>query len=496
MGVLDNIFLGFQVVLTPANIMYCFIGVLMGTLVGVLPGIGPITAIALLLPVSFKIPATGGMILLAGVYYGAMYGGSTTSILVNIPGETASVVTCLDGYQMALQGRAGPALGIAAIGSFIAGTLSLVGLMLVATPLAKVALSFGPPEFFALMCTGLIIISYLAQGSILKALMMALVGLLLGNVGLDMITSLPRFTFGINELTGGIEIVSLVMGLFGISEMLINIEQSVKTEIVKTPLTHLWPSSKDWALSKWPILRGSCVGFCIGILPGPGHVISSFVSYAIEKKLSKTPERFGKGAIEGVAGPESANNAAAGAALIPLLSLGIPPNLSMAMLFSVLVAHGIQPGPFLLKNNADLFWGLVASMYLGNFLLVLLNLPLIAIWVQVLKVPSRILFPFIILFCLIGAYSTHGSTFDLYLLIVAGGAGYLIRKYGYECAPLVLAFVLGPMLEEALRQSLLISGGNFMIFFTRPISGTVLGIAFLLLLSNFFPYLKRRRVKS
>ena len=493
MGLFDNIVFGFQVTFEPTNLLFCAIGVLVGTLVGVLPGIGPVGAMALLLPATFKATPTASIIMLAGIYYGAMYGGSTTSILVNIPGEAASVITCLDGYQMARQGRAGPALGIAAWGSFIAGTMSIIGLMLVAHPLAKAALRFGPPEYFALMCVGLIILTYLAQGSILKALMMALVGILIGNVGLDMITGLPRFTFGIDDLIDGVGIIPVVMGLFGISEVLTNIEQTLHIEILQTRIKNLWPSLKDWAEAKWAILRGSLIGFLLGILPGGGAILSSFVSYAVEKKVSRYPEKFGKGAIEGVAGPESANNAAAGGALIPLLSLGIPPNVVMAMLFSALIIHGIQPGPLLIRNNPDLFWGLVASMYLGNGLLLLLNLPLIGIWVQVLKIPYKILFPLILLFCLIGAYSVNNSIFDLYLMIFFGAAGYLMRKFGYECAPLILAFILGPMLEQNLRQSLLISKGSFMIFFTRPISGVALGFAFLLLLSNILPYIKKRR---
>lgn len=493
MGIFDNIQLGFQIVFDPSNLLFCLLGVLVGTLVGVLPGIGPVGAMALLLPATFKISPTSSIIMLAGIYYGAMYGGSTTSILINIPGEAASVVTCMDGYQMARQGRAGPALGIAAWGSFIAGTLSVIGLMLIATPLARIALKFGPPEYFALMCTGLIILTYLVQGSMLKALMMALVGIIVGSVGLDMIVGLPRFTFGIDELTDGIGIIPLVMGLFGISEVLINLEQSLKRDLIQTKISHIWPSLKDWAEAKWAIVRGSIIGFFLGILPGGGAILSSFVSYAVEKKVSRDPKKFGKGAIEGVAAPESANNAAAGGALIPLLSLGIPPNVVMAMLYSALIIHGIQPGPLMLKNNPELFWGLVASMYLGNGLLLLLNLPLIGVWVQVLKVPYRILFPLILLFCLIGAYSVNNSTFDLYVMILFGGVGYLMRKFRYEAAPLILAYVMGPMLEQALRQSLLISGGSFLIFISRPISAVTFGVAFLLLLSNLLPYFKKRR---
>ena len=496
MGFFDSILFGFQVVLEPTNLLFCFIGVLVGTLVGVLPGIGPVGAIALLLPATFKSTPTASVIMLAGIFYGAMYGGSTTSILVNIPGETASVVTCLDGYQMARQGRAGPALGISAWSSFIAGTLSVIGLMLVSVPLANVALRFGPPEYFALMCAGLVIVTFLAQGSMLKAVMMALVGLLIGSVGMDLIASVPKFTFGIDELRDGVNIVPVAMGIFGISEVLDNLEQSIESRgIFQTRLGHLWPSLRDWAESKWPILRGTVIGFLLGVLPGGTAFLASFVSYAVEKKLSKHPEKFGKGAIEGVAGPESANNAATGGSLIPLLSLGIPPNAVMALLFSSFLIHGIQPGPLLLKSHPEIFWGLVASMYLGNVLLVILNLPLIGIWVQVLKIPYRILFPLILLFCMIGAYSVNSSTLDLFIMLLFGALGYLMRKFGYEGAPLILAFVLGPIMEQALRQSLLISKGDFMIFITRPISVVTLGVACLLLLSTVLPYVKKRRLE-
>ncbi|HVP79681.1 MAG TPA: tripartite tricarboxylate transporter permease [Thermodesulfobacteriota bacterium] len=493
METFNNLYLGFHVALMPVNLFFCFIGVVIGTLVGVLPGIGPVGAMALLLPATFGVSLDSSLIMLAGIYYGAMYGGSTTSILVNIPGEAASVITCIDGYQMARQGRAGPALGISAIGSFIGGTLSVIGLMFIAKPLANAALRFGPPEYFALMCTGLIILTYLTQGSMIRALMMALVGILLGSIGLDIIMGLPRFTFGINELTDGVGIIPLVMGLFGIAEVFSNIEAVIKREVFKAEIKNIWPSLKDYAQSKWAILRGSVLGFFLGILPGGGAILASFLSYGIEKKLAKEPERFGKGAIEGVAGPETANNAAAGGSMIPLLSLGIPPNVVMAMLFSAFIIHGVTPGPMFMNTSPGIFWGLVVSMYMGNVMLVLLNLPLIGIWVQVLKIPYRILMPLILLFCLIGAYSVTNSTFDVALMIFFGGVGYLMRKFGYEGAPLVLAFVMGPLLEQNLRQSLLISGGSFAIFITRPISGVTLGIAFLLLLSNIFPYIKRRR---
>jgi putative tricarboxylic transport membrane protein len=496
MGFVESILLGFRVTLEPNNLLFCFIGVLIGTLVGVLPGIGPVGAIALLLPATFKSTPASSLIMLAGVYYGAMYGGSTTSILVNIPGESASVVTCIDGYQMACQGRAGPALAMAAWSSFIAGTLSVVGLMVISKPLALAALSFGSPEYFSLMCAGLVVVTWLVQGSMIKAVMMALVGLFLGSVGLDIVTGQPKFTFGVNELTDGIGIAPLAMGLFGISEVLLNLQETIENrEIFKKGIVQIWPSLKDWAAAKWAILRGIFIGFFLGLLPGGGALLSSFVSYAVEKKVAKNPERFGKGAIEGVAGPEAANNAATGGALIPLLSLGIPPTPTMAILFSIFIIHGIQPGPLFIKGHPDIFWGLVASMYLGNVFLLVLNLPLVGLWVKILKIPYRILFPLILLFCLIGAYSINNTTFDLFTMILFGVVGFLMKKFDYEGAPLVLAFVLGPIMEQALRQSLLISKGSFMVFVTRPISAITLGIAFLLLLFTAFPYVKKRRTE-
>ncbi|HEX2964192.1 MAG TPA: tripartite tricarboxylate transporter permease [Syntrophorhabdaceae bacterium] len=495
MDILHNLFLGFQVALIPMNLLFCLVGVIIGTLVGVLPGIGPVGAMALLLPATFAVPLSSSLIMLAGIYYGAMYGGSTTSILVNIPGEAASVITCIDGYQMARQGRAGPALGISAIGSFIGGTISIIGLMIVAVPLAKAALKFGPPEYFALMCAGLIFLTYLTQGSIVKSLMMALVGILLGSVGLDMVLGVPRFTFDVNELTDGVGIIPVVMGLFGVAEVFTNLESIVLRDVLQTEIKNIWPSMKDYARTKWTIIRGSIIGFLLGILPGGGAILASFLSYAIEKKTSRNPESFGKGAIEGVAGPETANNAAAGGSLIPLLTLGIPPNVVMAMLFSAMIIHGVQPGPLLMKSSPDVFWGLVASMYIGNALLVLLNLPLIGVWVKLLKIPYRILLPLILLFCLIGAYSLNNSTFEVMVMIFFGGVGYLMRKFHYESAPLVLAFVMGPILEQNLRQSLLMSHGSFTIFVDRPISAVTLAIAFLLLLSNVLPFAKKKRGK-
>jgi len=474
--------IGFSVALQPVNLFYCFMGVFIGTLVGVLPGIGPVGAMSLLLPITFNSTPEGAIIMLAGIYYGAMYGGSTTSILVNIPGEAASVVTCLDGYEMAKQGRAGPALGIAAFGSFIAGTLSIVGLMLLAPPLARFALRFGPPEYFTLMVLGVTILIYLAHGSMPKALIMAAFGIALGLIGLDSISALPRFAFNRPELLDGIGLVPVVMGLFGISEVLLNVEQVIRREIVKTEFRKLLPTVRDWQNCAGPIARGSLMGFFLGILPGGGGVISSFISYALEKRVSRSPERFGKGAIEGVAGPESANNAATGGAFIPLLTLGIPSNVVIAMLLGALMIHGVTPGPLLMKQNPQVFWGVIVSMYVGNFMLLILNLPLIGIWVKILKIPYKILFPLILLFCLIGVYSVNNAVFDIYIMLIFGILGYLMRKFGYEGAPMVLAFVLGPMMEQNLRKSLILSQGDFSIFFTRPLAAISLIISIVLLI--------------
>ena len=493
MEILNNIFYGFSVAFIPANILYCFIGVFIGTLIGVLPGIGPVGAMSILLPVTVQIPPISSIIMLAGIYYGSMYGGSTTSILVNIPGEAASVVTCLDGYQMAKQGRAGPALGIAAFGSFIAGTLSVVGLAFLAPPLGEWALKFGPPEYFSVMVLGMTMLIYLASGSIPKAMMMALVGVLVASVGMDATSATQRFTLGILELNDGIGLIPLAMGLFGISEVLINVEQGLKRELAKEKIKGLLPTRQDWKDSTAPIARGSLLGFLFGILPGGGGVTSSFISYAVEKRVSRHPEKFGKGAIEGVAGPESANNAATGGGFVPLLTLGIPSNPAMAMLLGALLIHGMQPGPLLMQKQPDLFWGVVTSMYVGNGMLLLLNLPMIGIWVQVLKIPYQILFPLILLFCLIGAYSINNSVADVLIMIFFGIVGYLMRKFEYEGAPLILAYVLGPMLEISLRQSLTISSGSFAIFFTRPIAAGGMLLAILLILSPLLPRLRKKR---
>jgi putative tricarboxylic transport membrane protein len=481
---------GFQVALQPINLLYCFVGVLIGTLVGVLPGLGPAAAIALLLPSTFAASPVSAIIMLAGIYYGAMYGGSTTSILVNIPGEAASVVTCLDGHAMARQGRAGAALGISAFGSFIAGTFSVVALTFLAPLLARVSLSFGPPEYFALMMLGLTLLTYFASGSMVKALIMAAAGLLCGTVGQDTISGRLRFTFGIRTLEDGLGLVPVIMGLFGVSEVLLNLERAAeRTQIFAAPMRGLLPTREDWRRSTVPIARGSLLGFFLGVLPGAGAIIASFVAYAVEKRASRSPERFGKGAIEGVAGPEAANNAAAGGAFIPLLTLGIPANAVMAVLLGALMIHGLQPGPLLVKQAPDVFWGFITSMYIGNAMLLVLNLPLIPMWAGLLRVPYEVLFPFILLFCLIGAYSVANNVGDGIVMWVFGIVGYLMKKFDYEGAPFILAMVIGPMMEEALRQSLILSAGRFAIFVSRPISAAFIGTAAALFL---LPLLTRR----
>jgi putative tricarboxylic transport membrane protein len=495
MDLFNHILLGINTLFTPMNLLFCFIGVVMGTLVGVLPGLGPTAAIALLLPNTFHVSPVTAIIMLAGIYYGAMYGGSTTSILVNIPGEAASVITCLDGNQMALKGRAGPALGIAAFGSFIAGTISIIGLMLVAPPMAKFALAFGPPEYFSLMLLGIVILIYLASGSMLKALMMAVFGLLIGTIGMDAISGTQRLTFGLLELCDGVGLIPAIMGLFGVAEVIVNVEQAIKTEVITTKVKNLLPNLKDWKDSVWPIIRGSFLGFFIGVLPGPAPVISSFSSYAIEKKLSKHPEKFGTGVIEGVAGPEAANNSATGGAFIPLFTLGIPSNSVIAILLGAFMIHGIQPGPMLISKYPDLFWGTVMSMYLGNAMLLVLNLPLIGLWVKVLKVPYPILFPLILLFCLVGVFSLNFSQVEVALMIGFGIFGYLSRKFQLEMAPLILALVIGPMMENNLRLSLIIAQGNPFVFIQRPISAAFIIITLILFISPLVPWIGQRRRK-
>jgi len=485
--------LGFQVALEPANLLFCFCGVLIGTLVGVLPGLGPVAAMSLLFGATLHVPPVSGMIMLAGIYYGAQYGGSTTSILLNIPGEAASVVTCIDGYQMARQGRAGPALGMSACGSFIGGTVSVIGLMLVAPPLANFGLKFGFAENFALMCLGLVMVSFLARGSMLKALMMAALGLFLGTIGTDIMVGKPKFTFGLKVLVDGVGLIPVVMGLFGITEIILNVEEGLGREIFKTRISNLLPNWKDWKDSIGPVLRGTVMGFFLGILPGGGALVSSFTSYAVEKKLSKHPEKFGTGAIEGVAGPETANNSGATGAFVPLLTLGIPSNAVMALLLGLLLTQGVQVGPLLLKNHSDIFWGVIISMYIGNVILLVLNLPLIGLWVKILKVPYPILCPLILLFCIIGSYSLNNNPDDVLVMIAFGIIGYFMKKLEFEGAPLILALVLSPMMENALRQSLLTSQGSFLVFVTRPISATLLAVTFVLLIYPLFPWLRFRK---
>jgi len=483
MDILGNLAAGFAVALTPTNLMYCFLGSLIGTAIGVLPGLGPPATIALLLPVTYGMPPASAVILLAGIFYGAMYGGSTTSILLNIPGEAASVVTCLDGYQMARQGRAGTALAISAVGSFVAGTVGIIGLMLLAPPLAAFALKFGAPENAALLLLGLMMVGYLGGGSMLKGLMMAAFGLLLGTVGLDPIVGAPRFTYGIFKLSEGFEFVLVAMGLFGIGEVLVNVEQAIKPEILKTKIRGLLGTGRDWRLAAPPMARGSLLGFLIGVLPGGGATISSFLSYALEKRLSRHPERFGQGAVEGVAAPEAANNAAATTSFIPLLTLGIPGNASIALIFAALLIHGIRPGPLLIQQRPEVFWGLIASMYVGNLMLIVLNLPLIHLWVRLLQVPYRFLAPLIVVFVLVGAYSINNNPTDVGLTVIFGLLGWLMRKFDFEPAPLVLAMILGPQLEASLRRSLIFSRGDFLVFVERPIAATLLALAVVLLLT-------------
>jgi len=480
--ILPSVLYGFSVSLHPQNLAACFVGVFIGTLIGVLPGIGPVATMSILFPVTYAMSPTASIIMMAGIYYGAMYGGSTTSILANIPGEAASVVTCLDGYQMARQGLAGPALGIAAFGSFIGGTASVLGIMLLGPPLASVALRFGPPEIFGLLVLGFTMVTYLAGASKLKAVAMALLGLFLGTVGLDPLTATPRFTYGSITLMDGLGLVPIIMGLFGITEVLLNVERGVRQEVFKAQIKGLLPTRQQWKESAAPIARGSFLGFFLGILPGIGAIIPTFLSYALEKRISRHPERFGAGAIEGVAAPESANNAATGGSMIPLLTLGIPPNVVMAVLLGAFLVHGIQPGPLLIKEHPEIFWGVITSMYVGNVMLLVLNLPLIGLWVQLLKIPYGVLFPLILLFCIIGVYTVSTNVWDVIVMLAFGGLGYLMKKFEYEPMPLVLAFVLGRLAEESIRQSLLLSRGSVTIFLVHPIAAGFLGAALLVVL--------------
>ena len=470
---LQHLASGFTIATTFYNLFYCLIGAIVGTLIGVLPGIGPIAGIALLIPATFGLHPTSAIIMLAGIYYGAMYGGSTTSILLNVPGETASVITCIDGYQMAQKGRAGPALAICAIGSFIAGTIGLFGLVFLAPPLAEAALAFGPPEYFSLMVFGFIVLSNVTGTSLIKSLMMAVVGLIIGTIGLDPVTGDARFTFGSISLLGGIEFVAVAIGLFGIAEVLTNVEKPLdllEQRVIVPRLRELYPSLQDLKKSIPAILRGTGIGFGVGLVPGPAPVIATYSSYMIERKISKHPEEFGKGAIEGVAGPESANNSACQAAFIPLFVLGIPFAPPTAILLGALLIHGVTPGPLLIGQHPELFWGVIASMYIGNFILLILNLPFVPLFANILRIPKKILLPLIVLFCITGMYTVNNSVFDIGIMLLFGALGFLMRKWAYEGAPLLLALVLGPKLEVAFRQSLMISHGDFGVFINRPIS--------------------------
>jgi TctA family transporter len=493
MGIFNNILLGFGVALTPINLLYCLFGATIGTLIGVLPGIGPLATIAMLLPFTFKQPPVTALIMLAGIYYGAQYGGSTTSILVNIPGESSSVVTCLDGYAMARQGRAGPALAIAALSSFFAGCTSTVVIAILAPPLAELALRFGPTEYFSLMVLGLVGATLLAHGSLLKAITMILLGLLLGIVGTDVTSGTRRFTFGIPDMADGIDFVVVAMGLFGFAEIIASLERKEKHEILTTKVRGLMPTRTDLKASWKAVLRGTGLGCVLGVLPGGGALLSSFASYALEKKVASDPSRFGKGAIEGVAGPESANNAGAQTSFIPMLTLGIPTNAVMALMLGAMMIHGIAPGPMVMTARPDLFWGLIASMWIGNLMLVVLNLPLIGIWVRLLTVPYRLLYPTILVFCCIGVYSLSNSSFDVAMAAGFGLLGYIFTKLDCEPAPLVLGFVLGPMMEEYLRRAMTLSRGDPTVFFTRPISLAMLLVAGILLLTIIAPAVRRKR---
>jgi len=495
-GLIDNLSHGFSVAVTFQNLGLCFIGVVVGTLVGILPGVGPIATIAMLLPLTFNFDPTGALIMLAGIYYGAQYGGSTTAILINIPGEATSVVTVLDGHQMARQGRAGVALGTAALVSFFAGTVSTIVVAALGVPLTKLALLFGPAEYFALMVMGLSFAIVLAQGSLLKATAMILLGVLLSAVGTDLETGEERLTFGFTELADGIDFVVLAMGFFGFAEILRNLENPEARDVVKAKIGRLLPNREDVKASIMPMLRGTGLGAILGILPGNGAVLGPFASYTTEKKLAKDPSRFGKGAIEGIAGPEAANNAGAQTAFIPLLTLGIPPNAVMALMVGAMTIHGIIPGPQVMTKSPDLFWGMIASMWIGNAFLLVINLPLIGLWVKLLNVPYRLMFSAILLFCCIGIYSINNDPTDVLLTAVFGFVGYAFIKIGFEPAPLLLGFVLGRLMEEKLRQALILSRGDFMTFVNNPVSAVLLFISVAIVVLAVLPAVRKKKEEA
>ncbi|WP_201835454.1 tripartite tricarboxylate transporter permease [Microvirga zambiensis] len=493
MDLFSNLIEGFSVALIPTNLLLGFIGAVLGTAVGVLPGLGPSATIALLLPLTYKLDPVGAIIMLAGIYYGAMFGGSTTSILLNIPGENSSVVTCIDGYQMARKGRAGAALGMCAIGSFIGGLISVLILILIAPALSDLALSFGPPEYTAMLLLGLFMVVYLSSESVLKGLMAMSIGCLLGMVGRDVTYGLDRFTFGSDYLLSGLNFVPVAMGLYGISEVMLNMEKQETREVFKTDLKGLWPTRADWKASWAPILRGGALGSLLGVLPGGGTVMATFGSYTIEKRLSKTPERFGNGAIEGVAAPETANNASATTAFVPLLTLGIPTHTAHALIFMAMMIHGIRPGPLLMTEHPEMFWGVIASMVTGNLMLLLLNLPLVGMWAKMLTVPYKYLVLVIITVCVMGAYSVNLSAYDITTMALFGVVGYGLRKFGFPISPIVLSMVLVPNLEASFQQSMVLGMGDLRIFFSRPISGTLMALIVLILLFPIVSWLWNRR---
>ena len=496
MELFANLGLGFQTAITPWNLLYCLIGVFVGTLIGVLPGLGPTATIAMLMPASFVLPPVSSLIMLAGIYYGAQYGGSTTSILVNLPGEASSIVTTIDGYQMALQGRAGPALATAAIGSFFAGCVATLVIALFAPPLANAALKFGPAEYFSLMILGLIASVVLARGSLLKAIGMIVLGLILGLIGTDVNSGAHRYTFGIRELMDGVGFVQVAMGMFGLGEILLNLEREATAPRIVSKITSLMPTREDWRRMIAPILRGTVLGSALGVLPGGGPLLASFGAYSLEKKSSKHSAEFGKGAIEGVAAPESANNAGAQTAFIPMLTLGIPSTPTMALMIGAMIIQGIQPGPSVMTQQPALFWGIIASMWIGNLFLVILNLPLIGIWVRICMIPYHLLYPGILVFCAIGVFSLSNSVFDVHLMAFFGLLGYIFAKLDCEPAPMLLGLILGPMIEENLRRAMLISRGDPTVFFRRPISGVILVCAIASLAVVLFPKIRAKREEA
>jgi putative tricarboxylic transport membrane protein len=496
MELISNLGLGLSTAITPINLLYCLIGVFLGTLIGVLPGLGPTATIAMLLPITFVLPPISALIMLAGIYYGSQYGGSTTSILVNLPGEAASVVTTLDGYQMARRGRAGVALATAAIGSFFAGTVATLLLALFAPPLSALALEFGPADYFSLMVLGLVASVVLAQGSLLHAIGMVVLGLLLGLIGTDVTSGAQRYTFDIPQLADGIGFVVVAMGMFGLAEIIRNLESESERAVIIAKITNLMPTRDDWKRMVGPILRGTAIGSAVGILPGSGSILGAFAAYSIEKKISKNSAEFGKGAIEGVAAPESANNAGAQTSFIPMLTLGIPSNPVMALMVGAMIIQGIQPGPSVMKEQPALVWGIIVSMWIGNFFLIVLNLPLIGLWVRMIMVPYQLLYPAILVFCGIGVFSLNNSEFDIYLMALFGLLGYVFVKIGCEPAPMLLAFILGPLMEEYLRRAMLISRGNPLVFVQRPISATLLALAVLAMCAVLIPAFSKTREEA